>query len=65
VNSAPFLVHTLQCGRKDLFSVERQVSNAWETPTPRLGFSPDFTLLLSCERPFLVAQLSQAHAQCL
>jgi hypothetical protein len=20
--------------------VERQVSNAWETPTPRLGFSP-------------------------
>jgi len=48
VNAAPFFVHTLQCGRKDLFSVERQVSDAWETPSPRLGFSPDFTLLLPC-----------------
>src|SRR5262249_20166053 len=65
VNAAPFLVHTLQCGRKDLFSVERQVSNAWETPTPRLGFSPDFTLLLSCPSSLLLAQLSQAHAPCL
>jgi hypothetical protein len=51
VNAAPFLVHTLQCGRKDLFSVERQVSSAWETPAPRLGFSADFTLLLSCQSP--------------
>jgi len=65
VNATQFLVHTLQRSRKDLLSVERSVSSAWESPTPRLGFAPDLALLLSCQRPLLVAQLSQADAQCL
>ncbi len=65
VNTAAFFIHTFQCGRKDLFSVERQFRNPWETAAPWFGFSADLTLLLSYQSPFLVAQLSQAHAQCL
>src|SRR5262245_14144526 len=65
LDAAELLVHTLERGGEDLLAVQRLVDGTGKTPTPRLGFAAALTLLLACQRAFLVAQLSQADAQCL
>src|SRR5262245_43074766 len=63
LDAAELLVHTLERGGEDLLAVQRLVDGTGEAPAPRLGFAAALTLLLTCQRAFLVAQISQADTQ--
>src|SRR5262245_62321495 len=63
LDAAELLVHTLERGGEDLLAVERLVRGTGEAAAPRLGFAAALTLLLTCQRAFLVAQISQADTQ--
>jgi len=56
VNAAPFLVHTLQCGRKDLFSVERHGADVGDTDVQKAGGAIELASMsfeLRCQCPMV------------